>query len=316
MIPITPKIRNLVFSANLYRLISLRNLSHIVTYHMISDSLNGFYPETATKVFERQIAHLSKNYEIIPLDEVSLRITTGRSLRRSVAITFDDGFRDNYEKAYPILKRYNAPATIFVAAGYIESGDIPWFIRLRYIFKNTDRTRFQLRAIGSDGVMPMTSRSERFAASQVAMEYLMLLPERDRASLIRDLADDLKVAGFDELGNLMLDWRQIREMSENGISMGAHTVTHPNLNSVPLGKAEWEIRTSKETIEQNIRSPVTSFAYPFGRLQQFSRQHVDLLKALQFKCAVTTELGVVSHKSNVFELHRSAPWDFHMAGSL
>ncbi|HYA41275.1 MAG TPA: polysaccharide deacetylase family protein, partial [Syntrophobacteraceae bacterium] len=154
MIPITPKIRNLVFSANLYRLISLRNLSHIVTYHMISDSLNGFYPETATKVFERQIAHLSKNYEIIPLDEVSLRITTGRSLRRSVAITFDDGFRDNYEKAYPILKRYNAPATIFVAAGYIESGDIPWFIRLRYIFKNTDRTRFQLRAIGSDGVMP------------------------------------------------------------------------------------------------------------------------------------------------------------------
>ena len=86
---------------------------------MIVDEPNGFYPETSTSDFEKQIFHLAKNYKIISLDKIVDRIKNRRSLRRCVAITFDDGFRDNYEIAYPILKKYNVPATIFLTTGYM-----------------------------------------------------------------------------------------------------------------------------------------------------------------------------------------------------
>jgi len=110
---------------------------------MIVDKTNGFYPETSTSDFEKQIAHLARNYKIISLDEIVDRVKTKKSLRRCVAITFDDGFRDNYEKAYPILKKYNVPATIFLLTGCIQNGEAPWFIRFRHVFMKTQKEHFQ-----------------------------------------------------------------------------------------------------------------------------------------------------------------------------
>lgn len=136
-------IKQFLFKTKLYKLNFLQNRFYIIPYHMIVDEPNGFYPGTSTRDFEKQIDHLAKNYKIISLDEIVHRIKNRRPLRRCVAITFDDGFRDNYEKAYPILKKYNVPATIFLLTGCIQNGEAPWFIRFRHVFMKTQKEHFQ-----------------------------------------------------------------------------------------------------------------------------------------------------------------------------
>jgi len=304
-----PLIKQLLFKYRLYKLSSLQNRFYIIPYHMIVDEPNGFYPETSTHVFEKQIVHLAKNYKIISLDEIVERVKNKRSLRRCVVITFDDGFRDNYEIAYPILRKYNVPATIFLTTGYIENGTAPWFIKLRYIFMKTERTHLQLSHKGTTISLPMRTRKEKFAASDKAMAYLKCCNDRDRLPILDILCEKLGVSTFEGLNNLMLTWDQIREMAENGIYFGAHTVTHPILSQTSLRIAEREIQESKKTIEEKIGKPVSSFAYPFGKKSQYNADIFPILQNLGFECAVTTNVAPNIYDTNLYELNRPAPWD-------
>ena len=123
---------------------------------MIVDKPNGFYPEISICHFEKQIAYLTKKYNIIPLDEIIERIKKRGNLRRCVAITFDDGFKDNYRNAYPILKKYLVSATIFLTTGYIENQTAPWFIKFRYMFMKTKKPELKLDInINKQTIFPM-----------------------------------------------------------------------------------------------------------------------------------------------------------------
>ena len=305
-------IKQLLFKTKLYKLSLLQNRFYIIPYHMIVDEPNGFYPETSTSDFEKQINHLAKNYKIISLDEIVNRIKNRRPLRRCVAITFDDGFRDNYEIAYPILRKYNAPATIFLTTGYIENGTAPWFIKLRYIFMQTAKTHFNLSHNGTIFSHPMHTKDEKFVASDRAMAYLKDCHDQERLPLFDRLCDELEVNNFQGLYNLMLTWDQIKEMSKNDISFGAHTVNHPILSRISIEMAEREIQESKKTIEEKIGNPITSFAYPFGKKAQYSSDLFPVLENLGFKCAVTTETGVNTQSTPLFELNRGIPWEIGM----
>jgi peptidoglycan/xylan/chitin deacetylase (PgdA/CDA1 family) len=279
---------------------------------MIVDEPNGFYPQTSTRDFEKQIVHFARNYKVISLDEIVERVKNRDSLRGCVAITFDDGFKDNYENAYPILKKYNVPATIFLTTGYIEDGTAPWFIKLRYIFMKTKKTRFQFSLNDKTISLPMQTREEKFAASDRAMACLKDCPDNERLPMLNNLCEELEVNDFRKLENLMLTWDQVKEMLESGISFGAHTVSHPILTRMPMDKVEEEIRQSKKTIEAKIGKPVTSFAYPFGKKAQYRPEIFPILERLQFKCAVTTEVGLNNYYNGLFELNRSGPWELGM----
>ena len=255
---------------------------------MIVDEPNGFYPETSTADFKKQITHLVKNYRVISLDEIVERVKTKKSLRRCVVITFDDGFRDNYEIAYPILRKYNIPATIFLTTGYIGSGTAPWFIKLRYIFIKTEKTELRLRLDDKNILLPMHTKEAKFTASDRVMACLKSCPDEQRLSLLDRSCKELEVNNFQGLDNLMLTWDQIVEMAERKI---------------------WQ---SKETIEAKIKKPVTSFAYPFGKKSQYTPQIFPILHELGFKCAVTTESGPNTHRVNLFELNRPVPWEFSL----
>jgi peptidoglycan/xylan/chitin deacetylase (PgdA/CDA1 family) len=304
-------IKQLLFKTRLYKFSSLQNRFYIIPYHMIVDEPNGFYPETSTADFEKQIAHLVKNYRIISLDEIVERVKNKKSLRRCVAITFDDGFRNNYEKAYPILKKYDVPATIFLTTGYIDSGTAPWFIKLRFLFMQTAKTHFNLSHNGTNISLPMNTISEKIAASDRAMAYLKNCHDQDRLPLLDRLCEELGVSTFG-LNDLMLTWDQIKEMAAHKISFGAHTISHPILSRISIEIAERESLNSKNTIEEEIGKTVTSFAYPFGKKSQYTPQIFPILQKLRFKCAVTTESEPNTHSVNLFELNRPVPWEFSL----
>jgi peptidoglycan/xylan/chitin deacetylase (PgdA/CDA1 family) len=278
---------------------------------MVSKKPNGFYPEISVRSFERQIAHITKNYKVIPLKEIVKRIKNKESIRRCIAVTFDDGFKDNYENAYKILKRYDTPATIFLATKFIDSGSPPWFIKERYIFMKTKKTQFKLAVDDRKFNLSMKTKREKFIASEEMMTYLKNCSENKRQGLLKLLCEVLEVDKFHELNGLMLNWDQVIEMSQNGVTFGAHTVSHPVLSKISLYSAEREILESKETIISKTEKPVTKFAYPFGKREEYNTELFPVLKRLGFDCAVTTEAGPNCYNNNIFELRRSAPWELN-----
>lgn len=307
-------VKQILFRTRAYRLNAISNRYYVLPYHMVVNEPNGFYPVISILDFEKQIAHLAKNYKIVTLDEIVDRVRNKDSIRRCVAITFDDGFRDNYENAYPILKKYGIPATIFLTTGCIETGDAPWFIKLRYIFMKTDKIDCRIFLEGRDVSMRMGTSKEKYAASERIMIYLKSCLDAERTSLLDKLAKELGILDLGGLDNLMLNWDQIREMSRHGISFGAHTVSHPVLATISIDEAEREISESKKTIEERIGNPVNSFAYPFGKRDDYKPEIFPILERLQFRCAVTTEPGINNYSTSPFELNRFVPWELSITG--
>jgi peptidoglycan/xylan/chitin deacetylase (PgdA/CDA1 family) len=302
-------IKRLMFKCKLNKLGIFQNNFHILAYHMISDAPNGFFPEESMHNFAEQVEYLKNNYDVISLEEIVERISAGRSIRRCAAITFDDGFRDNYEKAFPVLKKCRIPATIFLTTGFIEKGAVPWFIELRHLFMCAAKSRFEINLGEQEVSFPLEGFLEKRAASDKLMRYLQACPNEERLSILRSLPFLLGVESPKELQSLMLTWDQIREMSQNGIHFGAHTITHPILSQVSLDVMRSEIKGSKTAIEEKVGRDVKAFAYPFGRKEHYPKSAPKVLKELGFTCAVTTELGANSASTPMYELNRSRPWE-------
>lgn len=256
------------------------------------------------------MAYLARNYEVLSLQETAKKLAGGDSLRGCVAITFDDGFRDNYLNAYPILRKYNLPATIFLTTGSIESGQSPWFIRLRHLFMKTAKTDCVLSTNEGSRSCSMYTKESKYSASEEVMDLLKNLADKERDEYLAKLALQLGVTEFHDLNDLMLTWDQVKEMAGDNIDFGAHTVTHPVLANLPLSVAEEEIRQSKEAIQGVISKPVNTFAYPFGKTHHYNPSLFPILKNLKFICAVTTEKNPNRHINNPYELNRFHPWEF------
>jgi len=299
----------MLFKTRLYKLGLLNNRFHILPYHMIVDRPNGFYPETSLKIFEKQMAHISRNYTVVDLSELVDRVKQGKPLHGLVAITFDDGFRDNYELAFPILRKLHIPATIFLSTEYVDSGKPPWFIVFRHAFMSTRKTRLDLQMGEKKFSFPLNTSHERLQASNSVMAEIRRCDNNKRLELLTELYENLDAEPSYKLDGLMLSWDQIREMSSRNISFGAHTVSHPVLSRVSLEQADMEIRTSKETIASAIQKSVTTFAYPFGKTTDFSPSLTPLLQKYQFECAVTTETDINDDRVPLYSLNRNFPWE-------
>ena len=273
----------------------------ILLYHRVcpsndSRSLRPLSPRS----FERQMEYFHRNYEILPLDRLVQYIQQGRPFpEKAVTITFDDGYKDNYLYAYPILVKHGIPATIFLTTGHIGSSKLFWFKEVKYVVQSTPLNHLELGELGS---YPLGTEGDRFRTGLIITRRLRNLPEERKRGLIEKLINTCQVDIPDNLGEeLLLSWDEVREMSDDGISFGAHTVNHPVLTNLPLEQARWEIVQSKKDIEEKLGKEVTAFAYPFG---PFNAEIAGLVKESGYTSAVTTESGLVNPKTNPYELPR------------
>lgn len=274
----------------------------VLMYHRISPKLDTWsLGPLSPQSFEKQIKYLSRNYNILSLDRLVEYIEQGRNIpEKAVVITFDDGYKDNYRYAYPILKKYHAPATIFLTTGHIGTGIIFWWDKVGYIIQHTNLGQLCLDQLGC---YSLQSDLEKSHAEIMIKEKLKNLPEEKKDLLIEEL---LAVSGVDIPTNLskeyILSWDEVREMSNDGIQFGAHTVSHPILTNIPLEQARSEIIQSKVDIEKTIGQNVTTFAYPNGN---FNADIVELVKKNGFLCAVAVSPSkLISSKDSIYALGR------------
>src|SRR5262249_49553927 len=177
----------------------------------------------------------------------------------TVVVTFDDGYRDNYTNAFPILKALGIPATIFLATDAIGTGKVLWHDRVFDAFRQTSRavlddygdgaTRYSLR-----------SPAEKLEVQGRIRDWLRAHEGPRRLELVDRLVARLEVPDRRQAPGLMLDWDDVKRMHAGGVSFGSHTVTHPILTRIRPEQAREEITASKQRIQKHLGVPGEAFA--------------------------------------------------------
>ena len=280
--------------------------ARILYYHRVNDDGDPFFPSISTALFEQEMKHLARHYRVVSLGGILEHLEDG-SPEPLLAITFDDGYQDNYQNAFPVLQRYGLPATIFLTTGSIDSRDPLWFEQLAEALKKTTREHFDLE-IDIPRRFWMRTQPERLEANGRIFDLLRNLPDDGRRQWVDHVLKELGVA-IEDRRNKMLTWDQVRLMKGNGIDFGGHTVTHPFISRLTAEQVAWEVTECKRRIEQELQIPVDFFAYPNGREEDFGKWNKAAIRHAGYRAAVTTIWGQNYRSTDPLELRRGGPWE-------
>jgi peptidoglycan/xylan/chitin deacetylase (PgdA/CDA1 family) len=282
----------------------------ILIYHRVNDEKDPFFPGVPLRVFQAQMEYLAYNYCTLDLEEAVERLRRRDIPDNAIVITFDDGYRDNYTNAFPVLKSLSLPATVFLAVDAIGSRRVLWHDRVFSAFRETRVS--VLKGFDSFNEYPLNTVAERLLAQEKALNFIRSLDEELRISAINSLIGKLEVPDRKEVAGLMLSWKEVKAMHDGGISFGSHTVTHPILSKLPLERIREEIERARQLIEEKLGARVRTFAYPNGRRSDFNEITKRVLRESGHVCALTTNFGTNECDQDVFELRRATPWDYHV----
>ncbi len=248
-----------------------------------SNSLDGMVLSDVT--FVRLLEYLERRFHVVSLEILLAGETAGadRSKPRCL-LTFDDGWRDTYTTAYPCLRKFGMPATIFLTTGAIEGREGFWVEQLRRAWR-IPSSRAQVKSVLS---RIADQGKDRVAELKHIVEWLKHMPaEKRRLLLERLLPGEKDIEGANQV-DCMLTWSQVIAMSRDGVEMGAHTVSHPLLSYEKDTTVEHELRVSKQTLEDKLGKKVRAFAYPNGDWDERVRRWVE---RVGYQCAFTTKSG-------------------------
>jgi peptidoglycan/xylan/chitin deacetylase (PgdA/CDA1 family) len=259
------------------------------------------YSELSPAVFEAQMRHLRKNYRVISLEQLCRELREPAA-DRAVAVTFDDGYRDLYNHAFPILREYQIPATVYLIANSVETGQVAWYDR---VFLSLQLLKEESLDIELDQPRHFAFHSprDRFRAALEIVKCLRTLPDLRRKECCGDLDGRVQLPQA-EVSDRMLDWERVKTMSQGGVSFGAHTMTHPVVSRLSREQLEKELGESRKILEVGLGMPVLDFAFPFGSPDDCGSEAQTQLARLGYRSAVTTTAGINSPGANPFSLCR------------
>jgi peptidoglycan/xylan/chitin deacetylase (PgdA/CDA1 family) len=276
----------------------------VLCYHSISESTEDRIDPSiivSPVNFEKQLAFLAASAQVISLADYVDALHSNRPLpRNAVVLTFDDGYRDNWATALPLLRKFGLPATFLLATDYIGKGP-KWEDRLTGLIHRSTGETVTLDL--ETGRITIDIRDER--AKHKAIIRLLALLSRCQPSRREQVLAELHAqshADIADFAQVMMTWDQAREVAAApGMTIGAHTVSHPHLNRVPDDQVREEITASKQTVEEQIGKPVRFFCYPYG---DYDARTIRSLQDNGFECAGTLFYGSNTLKTDPFQLKR------------
>jgi len=281
-----------------------RRLS-ILIFHRVLETKDFMRSgEVSAKEFDEKMALIARYFKPLSISDAAIKLKEGTLPQRAVCVTFDDGYRDNADIAYPILKKHNIPATFYVATGFLDGGRM-WNDTVIESIRVSSQNFINLSELGL-GDYSFINNSQREVVAQKIIQQIKHLPQSERTEKVDAIASMVGHLPND----LMMDSAQIQKLSQEGIDIGGHTVTHPILATLSMDEVEEEIGSGKNVLENLIQKPLTSFAYPNGKPgQDYLPEHADIVRKLGFKTAVSTRWGVSNRESDLYQLNRFTPWD-------
>lgn len=280
-----------------------RGLS-ILVYHRVLPQPDPLFPgQMDAARFAQHLDVLDDCFNVMPLPAAVGRLRSGTLPRRAACITFDDGYADNATVALPLLRARGMHATFFIAAGFLDGGRM-WNDTVIESVRRTPLAGLDATCAGL-GRLPCEGMEQKRHAAGALLGALKYRPIHERAELVNRIAHD---SGAQLPADLMMTSKQVRALHSAGMEVGAHTVNHPILATLPAAAARAEIASGRAMLEAVTGGRVGLFAYPNGKPgQDYLPEHVALVRALGFDGAFTTAWGRDS--ADPFQLPRFTPWD-------
>lgn len=285
--------------------VSVDNRLTILIYHRVLVEPDSLRPGEPTVIeFEHDMKILSTCFKPVPLVEAMEALQAGGLPKRSVCVTFDDGYADNEKLALPLLEKYGIPATVFVSSGYLDGGRM-WndtvieTIRLLGA-KDVDLGCFEL------GVVSIESTADKLVAIEKIIGNIRQWPPQKRQASVDEF--QARVANLPD--DLMLTGTQLKNLHARGIEIGGHTRNHPILSSLSSLEAMAEIVDGKRDLEARLGQKIDSFAYPNGRPGiDFNDAHAEMVRDAGFSWALTTQMGACRAEIDAYQMPRFTPWN-------
>ncbi len=255
-------------------------------------------------VFESQMKYIKDNFRVISLKQaLEMSSDSNGRFRSEVVLTFDDGLRNNYTIAYPILSRYGLPATFFVCPGLIESQQWQWphEVEQRLLSCNKHDLAIFCNNHGLSGRVP--GGDHDCGAAKNIIAYMKTITTRDRQKMeqsLRSLTPGFKPNGRQNDLFSLMNWDELGALPPDLITIGSHTVSHPILTNVTPEEMRFEIRESRQWLERRLKRPVEFFCYPNG---DYDESILDVV-AENYRAAVTTRPGFFNQGDDVYQINR------------
>lgn len=269
----------------------------VVMYHGVTaaDYQPPVWTQLPSHVFEKQIEWLSRNFTPVTLSEVVAAIKHGKDLpSNSVLITFDDGLKNNYTVAYPVLKKYQVPGAIFLTVDFIGTDRFFWVdeLYMALVEARQQGVAINLSFPAADSNFKI---GKIWNAYYVMVEFLKRTPEVERKKRLKFIFDQVSIDRQKYQNDFgLLSWNDVRTMDdERLIEFGCHTATHRILTSVTDENLEDELFGAKQRMENKLGYKINTFCYPNGGFGvDYLAKHRDLLHSAGYVCAFSTNSGM------------------------
>jgi peptidoglycan/xylan/chitin deacetylase (PgdA/CDA1 family) len=233
----------------------------------------------------------ASGFDIVSLDEAHFRLIEG-DRKPFVCFTFDDGYRDNLEYAYPVFKRHELPFAVYVPTNYADGHGEVWWLALARVVVKLDA--LDVKIDGSTRRLRASTPDEKDAAFQTIYWWLRSIDEADARAYVRDLCYGID---FDPRGlchELMMTWDEVRQLAADPlVTIGAHTRDHFALAKLTLAEARAEIAESVRRIERETGRPCQHFSYPYGDAASAGPREFQLVREMGLKTGVTSRQGLI-----------------------
>ena len=275
----------------------------ILTYHRFSREADP--SKISADQFAAHLEYLKKYNRVLSLSEAAERLRNEKPLPRgATVITIDDGYRDAYDVAFPILKQFEMPATLYVVTDFLDGKCWLWTDLMRHVLTETKKDFLRLEFENGESIeTKLQNEQQRLdTANRVNRRLKQMSNERKNAK-IKEITDvlEVKIPALPSEKFAPVSWEQALEMDASGLSIESHTVTHPILTNINKAELDFELQTSKKRLETALGRTIENFCYPNGTLDAQVSQAVE---NAGYKCAVTTRYGFNGKQANQFALNR------------
>lgn len=243
----------------------------VLNYHRIGHPERSLFDHALwsaqPEAFASQVRFLKSQLDVIGPDDLAAARRDARG--RYGLITFDDGYRDNYDVAFDILKAERVGATFFVVTGFIDSPRVPWWDEIAWMVRTSRRSRIEL-----DGWLSRPVDLPALDREQVIQDVLRVCKrlQPDRQSVYLDAVADATGSGRYAAGghDLWMTWDMLREMRAAGMTIGGHTVSHRLLSKASDQEQRDEIVGCSRRLAEELEAPLRYFSYPVGGRNSFN----------------------------------------------
>lgn len=278
----------------------------ILMYHRFSrDSRVNFVSQAE---FEKQVIELKRTFNVVPLS-VLVKSVKGEIHKKKnmISITIDDGYKDFYKYAYPVLKKYGITATLYVTVDFIDEKIWLWPDILTYIILNTHINKYVFNECNTVKKYVLENKKDKRKLWADIVDYCLSIPNKDKNVFLNKFSEQLDVVipvrPTEDYS--AASWDMLEEMTKNGIDIGAHTSTHPSLSKVGNDELDYEIRRSKIYLQNRLGVDVQSFCYPNGQSNDYNKDIIEYIKAVGYSSS-TVAYNDGDPYSDTYELRRHA----------